>query len=205
MSDTINTKEILAETLKILTKKKSFAKITIADITQGSGFNRQTFYYHFKDKYELLSWTYEQDAKTIIDDQMNFENWHRYMASLLKLIQQQASFYRNTISCDETVFRDFIFSLTRSIFFLAIDTLDQHHQISQHDKNFYSEFFSFGIAGVIISWIKAGMKEAPEKIASNMKSLAQDSEKLAYERYRTPDSKTNDEEDLYETENRRLF
>lgn len=188
MSDTINTKEILADTLKMLTKKKSFSKITIANITQGSGFNRQTFYYHFRDKYELLSWTYAQDAKTVIDEQMNFENWHCYMASLLVHIQQDADFYQNTISCEEAVFREFIFSLTRSIFFMAIDALDQHHQISQHDKNFYSEFFSFGIAGVVINWIKAGMKEAPEKIASNMKSLAQDSEKLAYERYRKLDT-----------------
>lgn len=184
MTDAINTKEILADTLRMLSKKKSFSKITIADITQASGFNRQTFYYHFRDKYELLSWTYQQDAKAVIDDQMNFENWHCYMASLLMHIKANADFYQNTISNAENVFHDFIFSLTRSIFFLAIDALDLHHQIPLQDKNFYSEFFSFGIAGVIINWIKAGMKETPEKIASNMKSLAQDSEKLAYERYR---------------------
>ena len=184
MSESNTTKETLADTLKILTSKKPFSKITIADITKISGFNRQTFYYHFRDKYELLQWTYEQDAASIFDENIDFENWHRYMASLLSLIKQESDFYQNTISCDETIFRSFIFSLTTSIFYLAIDTLDLHHQITQNDKTFYSEFFSFGIAGVIINWIKSGMKESPEKLAGNMKSLAQDSEKLAYERYR---------------------
>lgn len=194
MSDSINTKEILADTLKILTSKKSFSKITIADITKVSGFNRQTFYYHFRDKYELLQWTYEQDAKKIFDERLDFENWHRYMASLLALIKQESNFYQNTISCDETEFRNHIFSLTKSIFYLAIDALDLHHQITQSDKDFYSEFFSFGVAGVIINWIKDGMKETPEKIANNMKSLAQDSEKLAYERYRESYTKIRMEE-----------
>lgn len=184
MSDTIQTKEILAETLKLLTNKKSFAKITIADITKTSGFNRQTFYYHFRDKYELLEWIYRHDAQQIFDHHISFENWHRYMAALLTHIKQDKTFYQNTISCDDTVFKEFIFSMTKSIFLLAIDALDLHHQISENDKNFYSEFFSFGIAGVIGNWVKTDMKETPEKVASNLKSLAQDSEKLAYERYR---------------------
>lgn len=196
MSETNNTKEVLAITLKQLTSKKPFAKITIADITQASGFNRQTFYYHFRDKYELLSWTYAQDARTIIDDGMTFENWHRYMATLLIHIKAEGDFYQNTISCEESVFKDFLFSLTSSVFFLAIDALDLHHQIAQNDKNFYSEFFSFGIAGVIVNWIRSGMKETPEKVANNLKNLAQDSEKLAYERYREAYIKITNKEEL---------
>ena len=54
--ESMDTKSILATALMELTSRKNFAKITIADITHVSGFNRQTFYYHFRDKYELLSW-----------------------------------------------------------------------------------------------------------------------------------------------------
>ena len=56
MQEHLDTKRILAAALKQLTCRKSFDKITIADITQQSGYNRQTFYYHFRDKYELLNW-----------------------------------------------------------------------------------------------------------------------------------------------------
>ena len=55
MQEHLDTKRILAAALKQLTCRKSFDKITIADITQQSGYNRQTFYYHFRDKYELLN------------------------------------------------------------------------------------------------------------------------------------------------------
>ena len=55
------TKKALAESLKALGAKKIFDKITVADITDYCGVNRQTFYYHFNDKYELLGWIYTQE------------------------------------------------------------------------------------------------------------------------------------------------
>lgn len=45
------TKKALAASLKKLLKRKSLDKITVIDITEDCGVNRQTFYYHFKDTY----------------------------------------------------------------------------------------------------------------------------------------------------------
>ena len=52
------TKKALASSLKDLLSKYKFNKITIKDITENCGVNRQTFYYHFKDKYDLVNWIY---------------------------------------------------------------------------------------------------------------------------------------------------
>ena len=95
--ESMDTKSILATALMELTSRKNFAKITIADITHVSGFNRQTFYYHFRDKYELLSWIYEQEASQVFDEDISLENWHRYMAVLLQHIRNNKWFYSNTI------------------------------------------------------------------------------------------------------------
>lgn len=193
MQDSWDTKYILAQALKLLTQQKSFEKITIADITHQSGYNRQTFYYHFRDKYELLNWIYEQDAYEVFDSHLNFENWHRYIAKLLKHMKDEKVFYTNTIHSDDRYFQSFIFKLTTSIFYKAIDRLDIYHQLNETDKNFYSEFFSFGVSGVLVNWAKNDMKETPERVAMNLKSLAQDSEKLAYERYQESYHKTTEE------------
>ena len=42
------TKRALAQSLKKIAGKKEINKITITDITDKCGLNRQTFYYHFK-------------------------------------------------------------------------------------------------------------------------------------------------------------
>ena len=49
------TKFAIAFAFKELLLEKSIDKITINDITEKCGINRQTFYYHFHDIYEL-SW-----------------------------------------------------------------------------------------------------------------------------------------------------
>ena len=62
MSDSIKTKNAIAQGFKELMEKKAFAKITVSDITSKCGLNRQTFYYHFQDKYELLNWIFYNEA-----------------------------------------------------------------------------------------------------------------------------------------------
>ncbi|HAH77931.1 MAG TPA: dihydroxyacetone kinase transcriptional activator DhaS, partial [Ruminococcaceae bacterium] len=55
------TKAKLADSLKDLMKKTPFRKITIQNVTDHCGLNRQTFYYHFKDMYDLLRWIYQNE------------------------------------------------------------------------------------------------------------------------------------------------
>ena len=49
MSDSLITKRALAKTLKELCQYRNFEKISINDLTNKCGLNRQTFYYHFQD------------------------------------------------------------------------------------------------------------------------------------------------------------
>ena len=48
------TKRALEASLKNLLLQKPLNKITINDITEDCGINRMTFYYHFKDIYDLV-------------------------------------------------------------------------------------------------------------------------------------------------------
>ena len=56
------TKRALEASLKKLLLEKPLHKITVSDITDDCGINRMTFYYHFKDIYDLVEWSCEEDA-----------------------------------------------------------------------------------------------------------------------------------------------
>ena len=51
------TKEAIAQAFEGLLEKRSIDKITVKDIVAECGVNRQTFYYHFRDIYDLMEWT----------------------------------------------------------------------------------------------------------------------------------------------------
>lgn len=55
MSIADGTKWIFAATLQKMLLTKSLSQIKITDLTSACGAQRQTFYYHFKDKYDLAA------------------------------------------------------------------------------------------------------------------------------------------------------
>ena len=59
------TKLWIAEAMKRLLVKKPLEKIFVTDICKEAEIERPTFYYHFKDKYDLMAWIFcQQTMKT---------------------------------------------------------------------------------------------------------------------------------------------
>ncbi|MGI5874682.1 MAG: TetR family transcriptional regulator [Bacillota bacterium] len=56
------TKIWIAETMKKLLTKKPLDKIYVTEICRAAEIERPTFYYHFKDKYDLMAWMFAQHA-----------------------------------------------------------------------------------------------------------------------------------------------
>lgn len=70
------TKGKMAEAFKELVCKKSFQKITISDIAKESAMTRENFYYHFRDKYDIMHWIFEQEiVEKLPSEEESFEMW----------------------------------------------------------------------------------------------------------------------------------
>ena len=59
------TKETLAESFQEIAAVKKANKITVSDIVRNCGMSPATFYRHFRDKYDLIAWIYEQWCEEI--------------------------------------------------------------------------------------------------------------------------------------------
>lgn len=57
------TKLWIADKMKRLMKKKPLDRIRITEICQAAEIERSTFYYHFRDKYELVAWIFFRAAE----------------------------------------------------------------------------------------------------------------------------------------------
>ena len=60
------TKQKLASSLKKAMEKKPLSKVTVSELIKDCNINRNTFYYHFSDIYDLLKWTLEQEAIEVV-------------------------------------------------------------------------------------------------------------------------------------------
>ncbi len=60
------TRLLLQQALGEMLTERSFASVTIADITRRAGVNRATFYAHFQDKDDLLEWTLREKCRRVL-------------------------------------------------------------------------------------------------------------------------------------------
>ena len=56
------TKNWIADKMRELMKRKPIEKIRVTEICEAAELERPTFYYHFKDKYDLAAWMLYSDA-----------------------------------------------------------------------------------------------------------------------------------------------
>ncbi len=56
------TKKWIAENMREIMKYKSIDKIRVTEICKAADIERPTFYYHFKDKYDLVAWMFYTEA-----------------------------------------------------------------------------------------------------------------------------------------------
>lgn len=89
-----NTKERIAQALKTLTVKKSFHKITINDISGECGMTRENFYYHFRDKFDIVNWIL---LKEIINPLSEIEDFEIWVKELIFAIDKDRGVYKRLV------------------------------------------------------------------------------------------------------------
>jgi AcrR family transcriptional regulator len=60
------TKRHIAEVFQSVVIKEPYGEITVTDIVKAAQINRRTFYYHFADKQDLVTWIYRNDIAKVL-------------------------------------------------------------------------------------------------------------------------------------------
>lgn len=100
MADSNITKRALATALKELMEEQPLAKIRVADICERCGMNRKSFYYHFKDKYDLVNWIYDIEFVTVVK-QKTYQSDLEFLEDLCRYFYENKSFYRKALKVKE--------------------------------------------------------------------------------------------------------
>ncbi|MBR0153010.1 MAG: TetR family transcriptional regulator [Lachnospiraceae bacterium] len=92
------TKELLGESLHELSESRPLDKITIREIVENCGMSPATFYRHFHDKLDLMAWMYNYQMEDLfLDFCEGSEDWRQTLFDMLKIIENDWSFYRSAL------------------------------------------------------------------------------------------------------------
>lgn len=179
----MNTKEKLATALKDLMNHKDLAQITISDITNHAHLNRQTFYYHFHDIYDLLNWIFQTELGN--QNKKDSSNWEDRLLKSFTYFTQHQKFYNN---CFHSLGREqlelFLYHQIFSAMYEMIEKATYHQDLSAKEKETIANFYTYATIGLFMKWLRDGMKEEPKEIIKQMKLLFQFNPKEVIHNYR---------------------
>ena len=84
-----STKEALGKALKKMLSVKPIDKITVKDLVEECGVNRQTFYYHFDDVYDLLEWVFEEDTNKALPHEIYYDKWRENVIEWFQYLRSE--------------------------------------------------------------------------------------------------------------------
>ena len=154
------TKQALEESLKHMLLKKPLDKITIRDITEDCGISRMAFYYHFQDIYDLVEWACIEDASKALQGKKTYETWQEGLLQIFEAVLENKPFILNAYRCiSREQMERFLYQLTYGLIRGVVEEQSRGTAISEEDKSFIAEFYKYSFVGVMLDWIRRGMKE----------------------------------------------
>lgn len=164
-----STKEALSAALKKMLSVKPIDKVTVKDLVEICNVNRQTFYYHFNDVYDLLAWTFEEDADRYLPSKVIYDNWREDVMTYFRYLKSNKVVALNIFNSPRRKFmlkhiKDRLHSCVREFAFITAESKN----IDMQDFEFVVEFYTNLVVGLISQWMDSGM---PESLPGNRERI----------------------------------
>ena len=165
LADSITTKKTLAAALKDLAFTEPFAKISIGDICKRCDMSRKTFYYHFKDKEDLVNWIFEAEFVLRAKDRTYDSVWLA-LEDLLDYFYRHHAFYRKVLQQDgRNSFSAYFGDLIHSIFIEQLKTITGDSAAGEFQVNFVAD----GMVCMLKRWLAQPDCLTPEELIAELK------------------------------------
>ena len=157
---TNDTKYALEASLKKFLLKKPIDKITIRDLTDDCGISRMAFYYHFKDIYDLVEWSCFEDASRALAGKKTYDTWQEGLQQIFEAVLENKPFILNVYrALSREQIENYLFRLVYDLIMGVVEEKAAGLRVTQQQKQFVAEFYKYSFVGLMLDWIKQGMKD----------------------------------------------
>ena len=151
--------------MKKLMRQRPFEKISVSDICNDCGINRKSFYYHFRDKYDLVNWIFYVGFVGGMDV-VNYENVWDLLSDILHYFYSEREFYYAALQIEgQNSFRDYLVeTMTPVAEFFLRNTLPDNQ-----DDDFYITFILDALLASLIRWLSGEYRQSMDADAYILK------------------------------------
>ena len=155
------TKEAIARAFTELLETRPIEKITIKDITDSCGINRQTFYYHFSDIYDLMEWSLNRELKKAIGtEEISVADWKNQVKKIFLVMRSRKQGLLNAYDDRNRLYYEvFLKKEIRPLISKLVADFPEATEISQEKREFIEEVYTRILLSFFLDWIDEGMPD----------------------------------------------
>lgn len=159
------TQKFIMSTFMQLLEGESLDKITVRDIVEECEINRNTFYYHYSDIYDLLDDVFRVETEKFmsedIDENTTFgEEYERAACFVLKYKKAILHIYD---SKKRDVLQNYLETLAFSFISRFVKKEADGYGLPDEDIDYITGFYTHAIVGNTLGWIKRKLPSGQEK------------------------------------------
>lgn len=173
------TKNSIRNALFTISEKKGIQHVTVQDIINKADINRATFYYHYKDKQDLIEKTVEDLLAGVANSIQIPESVHTFVdiayppiLATFKHVKEYIEWYNMILS--EKGIPDFpwkmVMIIQRSVRSNISLLHERKYDLTVNDE-FLVNYISGALVSLIIDWVEKGTPESPEFMADQMANV----------------------------------
>ena len=128
--------------------------------------NRQSFYYHFRDKYDLVNWIFYTELITELQNSSNKDEYEE-LKNICRYLYDNRAFYINALKFTGQnsfyeYFGEVIYQLLKAAFTESFGNSDQ--------SDFNAMFYADALRACIFRWLTSGAKMHPDEFVGKIRS-----------------------------------
>lgn len=152
------TQKAIMDSFMELLRTKSLDKVTVKDIVDTCEINRNTFYYHYSDIYELLEEVFRVETEKVMGEEKPCTTFYEeYLRSANLILRYKEAVIHIFQSKSQNVLQNYIETITKELVQRFVRKAAIGHIVSDENMEYISNFYSYAIVGSTLHWIQEGM------------------------------------------------
>lgn len=155
------TRKAIKETFLNLLEERPLGDITVKDIVETCGINRNSFYYHFQDLPTLIDEIVKEEAENIIAKYPSVNSIVECIDAMIEFATNRKRaimhIYR---SVSREVFERHLMMVSENFVRNYVNTALKEQNIAEADKKAIIDYYKCVCFGLVLDWLNNGMDEA---------------------------------------------
>lgn len=144
--------------MKLLNERPIHQNITVKDIVEDCGINRNSFYYHYQDLPSLIAEIFTDEADKLIRNYPHVETIEEGLRTAVSFaLENKRAVLHIHSSANRELFEQYLWRVCEHVAESYINTAFSEYRISEQDRQTIIRFHKCECFGIIMDWLSKNM------------------------------------------------